>query len=282
MSLEPFFITGYSAGLMTNKKPFLLPDRAWSQLNNAYTWRDRVKKREGLKFLGRLRRAFNDVNVGFNPGGTATGNILTVSGYPINITNAVNAVVTTFVAHHLSNGDIVIFSDVNGMTQINGLAGIVTVLTSTTFSVNIDSTLFGVYTSGGFFFSNHSLVAFEPNAELEPGSIVYTIHDGPDIVFTDQGDGTLTSPTAGNSGHVNYVTGDLTITTTAAPATLASASFAYFPSLPVMGIPQREIAAINDEQTIWFDEVYAYVWNGSSFNEFIPGTTWNSSDSDFF
>ena len=49
-----------------------------------------------------------------------------------------------------------------------------------------------------------------------------------------------------------------------------------------MGITQLEQPQINDETTIWFDEKYAYVWNGSAFDEFIPGTTWASTDSDFF
>lgn len=56
--LQPFYISGYNeqSGLETDKKPFLLPDQAFALLENAYVWRERVKKRLGNKFLGRLRR----------------------------------------------------------------------------------------------------------------------------------------------------------------------------------------------------------------------------------
>ena len=39
---------------------------------------------------------------------------------------------------------------------------------------------------------------------------------------------------------------------------------------------------MNQQQTIWFDTTYAYIWSGTQFQEFIPGTTWASTDSDFF
>lgn len=118
----------------------------------------------------------------------------------------------------------------------------------------------------------------EPNAEINPGSVEITVGA---IVFTDQGDGTLTSVTVGNSGRINYVSGDVTLTHTAVVAA-ATIDFGYYPSFPAMGISLREIANINDEQTIFFDTKYAYIWNGSSFQEFISGTTWAGTNSDFF
>lgn len=63
----------------------------------------------------------------------------------------------------------------------------------------------------------------------------------------------------------------------------------YFPGLPVMGIRTRELQNSANDQTIFFDQDYAYVFNGTSmqFQEFIPGTTWNAaglgvSGTDFF
>jgi uncharacterized phage protein (TIGR02218 family) len=64
------------------------------------------------------------------------------------ITKAASAVVTiganTYVA-----GEIVSFSGVSGMTQINGLNGTVTGVGATTITVNINSSGFSTYTSGG-------------------------------------------------------------------------------------------------------------------------------------
>ncbi len=77
----------------------------------------------------------------------------------------------------------------------------------------------------------------EPNAQIEAGSVIITIA-GP-IVYTDQGDGTLTSPTGGNSGTINYATGSVTLITTAVAGTAATITFNYFPSLPAMGLRGR-------------------------------------------
>lgn len=68
-----------------------------------------------------------------------------------NITQAVSAVVT-INAHGIpagATGVMVWFNEVAGMTEINGLTGTVTVLSANTFSVNIDSTGFTPYASGG-------------------------------------------------------------------------------------------------------------------------------------
>lgn len=120
------------------------------------------------------------------------------------------------------------------------------------------------------------LAAAEANKELVPGTLVITIA-GP-IVFTDQGDGTLTSATPGNSGTVNYISGDVVLTHTAGAGVATTAVFSYYPALPVMGIRTREVQNSLDDQTVFFDQVYAYIFNGTTnqFEEFIPGTTWNA------
>lgn len=208
MGLQPIFIAGYNSGLTKNKKPFLLTDDAFETLDNAYVYRERVVKKDGNTFVGRLRRAFSG-SLGLSIAGT----------WPI---------------------------------------------------LNIYSTFVPP-------------IVPEATAEIQPGSVIITIQTGgPGIVFTDQGDGTLTGSVAGNSGTINYLNGDIVLTNTAPANTPTIVTFGYFPSLPVMGLPQREIPAINAEQTIEFDTTYAYIYNGTNFQEFIPGTTWSGTDSDFF
>ena len=68
--LQPFTIAGYPFGLTKDKKSFLIHDKAFSVLNNAYVYRERVVKREGLELVGRLRRALNVqplMNTGASP-----------------------------------------------------------------------------------------------------------------------------------------------------------------------------------------------------------------------
>ena len=69
---------------------------------------------------------------------------MTITG----ITQAAAAIVTVG-AHDAKVGDRVYFSDVQGMTEINGLTGTVTAIGSISFSVDINSTGFTAYTSGG-------------------------------------------------------------------------------------------------------------------------------------
>lgn len=67
------------------------------------------------------------------------------------ITNANPCVVTTEIDHNLHNDDEATFFGIGGMTQLNGIQCFITVITPTSFSLNgIDSTAFGVYTSGGY------------------------------------------------------------------------------------------------------------------------------------
>jgi hypothetical protein len=211
--MQPIYISGYNKGLQNNKKPFLLPDEAFPNLQNAYVWRDRVKKREGLRLLGRLRR---------NLTGFAAGNYSTING-------------------------------------------------TNTFQIF------------------NTLSATEPHAEVVPGNIsniTITIGAPVNKTLTDTtGTGVMTLAGAGpiTAARINYATGTLTITATAAlgPAAV-TATISYYPSLPVMGIWQRERSVINDEETIFFDTKYAYRFSAGSFQEFITGTTWAGTDSDFF
>lgn len=78
---DKFFIAPYNenSGLQTNLKPWLIPDEAFSQLNNAYVFRGRVRKRFGSRWIGgnslvsRLR-----INVGTITAGTLAGDLITI------------------------------------------------------------------------------------------------------------------------------------------------------------------------------------------------------------
>jgi len=78
---DRFFIAPYdkSSGLQTNYWPWLIPDEAFSELNNAYVFRGRVRKRFGSRWIGndalssRLR-----VNLGPTTGASFTINIGTI------------------------------------------------------------------------------------------------------------------------------------------------------------------------------------------------------------
>lgn len=203
--MQSIDISGFKGGVnRKNKKPFLFLDDVFKNLENAYTWREEVKKREGLQFLGRFERALPNTELSV---------VVGASPWTFNIFSAAVPPIT------------------------------------------------------------------EPYKELDMISIEL---DGFSIKFGDQGNGILLSVTPGNFGTVDYVTGDVTLIHTAPVGSDAFAQINYFPSLPAMGIPTHELPGINDEQTLFFDQTYCYINVGGNFQEFIPGTTWDGSNSNFF
>lgn len=206
---SPTYIRGMTTGLVQNRQQFILPDDAYPLLQNAFVWREQIRRKQGCAFLdgelnkSRLRRIITSVSVGNTGASPWSFNIFTAS----------------------------------------------------------------------------STGASEPDKSLQPGSVIITIA-GPTI-FTDQGNGTLTSASPGNSGTINYSTGDVVLTHTAGIGVATTATFTYFPGLPVMGLRDRETNSVNKEVTIAFDTIYAYRYI-AGWQEFITGTTWTGSDSDFF
>ena len=75
-----------------------------------------------------------------------------VSSISASVTAATNAnpgAVTTGAAHGFTTGDQVQFSGVGGMTNINTGTYTITVTGGTTFTIGVDSTAYGIYTTGG-------------------------------------------------------------------------------------------------------------------------------------
>jgi len=108
---DRFFIAPYDteSGLQTNVKPWLIPDEAFSELNNAYVFRGRVRKRFGSRWLGdtslvsRLR-----FQVGVVAGGNISGNVRTIAvdaGMPTGIGQAFSALDVVFTVYNPAAGD---------------------------------------------------------------------------------------------------------------------------------------------------------------------------------
>lgn len=292
MSLQSIDLFGFNSGLQKNRKPFLLTEDAFVTLENAYVWRGEVKKREGMQLIGRYRRKFDDQSIG--NAGASRWDFNIYSSIPVPITpepNAqiepgsvriyINPTITTGAitgytnatdcefsapANGLTTGDIVTVSGVviepnTGLDMANNEWPNIEALANS-FKIGVDSHGWGTYASGGTW-TNYN--------------------EGAGVEFIDQGNGLLTTNTPGNIGYINYLTGDVFLTHTFAgnPTTI---DFAYFPGLPAMGIPLREVSGSDQEQTLWFDTKYCYYHDGSDFQEYLPleGATWDGTDSDFF
>lgn len=216
---KPLYISGPQTGLVQEREEFLLPPDAFPRLQNAYVFREKIVRKNGCRFIGRLRRAFVDAPF---------ANFFFTAAQTVN--------------------------------------------------VNLFS---------GFGFS----VLTQPNASLVPGTpdkpLIIKIGAPINQTLTDTtGTGVLTISGAGTviiSATINYVSWILTLTSNAAAAASpVTITYAYFPNLPVMGDLTYEQDNENSEVYIFFDTIYAYIFDSGFFREYISGTTWKGTDTDFF
>lgn len=80
------------------------------------------------------------------------GDITRLRASSLNVTGITNAnpgVVTTDLTHGFSNGQVIQINGANGITGINGVNLTVTVIDPNSFSIGINTTSFGAWTSGG-------------------------------------------------------------------------------------------------------------------------------------
>ena len=209
MAFQPLFITDFKDGVVKKRDQFLLPNDAFSELENAYIWRGRIKKKGGFYSLGLLQRSLVDQALGSATAGE--------------------------------------------------------------FSVDIIDHL-----------------TLEDTSRLIPGTITIIVDSGganeETFLEASTPDGTLVGSTGG-TGIINYQTSNITITSNATWTTEAViATFRYAPSLPLMGLTNRELVEINAEDLLAFDTKYAYRFSNSSdrFEELTPGTTWQGDNDHFF
>lgn len=81
-------IANFTTGFETDKAPFLINNDAFPEINNAFVWRDRVKKKRGSSLLGRLQRNFTAMATGQTTDGAGafTGNLIAILGLEANST----------------------------------------------------------------------------------------------------------------------------------------------------------------------------------------------------
>ncbi len=72
MTYQPFYISSFESesGLDQYYESFLIPEKAFPTLEDAYCWRGRVRRRQGFNLLGRLRRFLEDYSLPNTPVGS--------------------------------------------------------------------------------------------------------------------------------------------------------------------------------------------------------------------
>src|SRR6185437_2910087 len=286
---SPLKVTGMSVGLVQEREEFILPNDAYPVLENAFVWRERIKRKRGTELLGRLQRVFTTLAIGNFSGGVQpsfTGNLYTIAGIipEANASISIGSVSITsafgFVWKDFNLDGRLVTTTSSPVTGYNSTISAIVIGATTTLTItnanalNPNDIVYITGVSGTTELNNNywTVITSTPTTVTINASTSNTYINGGTLLF---------SP-----GTINYINGDISLVVNIAFAgsALTAASFAYNPNLPVMGLRSRELNNINNEETVAFDEVYAYVFDfaADGWKEFLPGTIWTGDDSDFF
>lgn len=267
---EKLVIGPFNKGLRNDRPAFMIDNDSFPTLINAYQWRGRVKRKRGTEQLGRLTRLLETEQVTITGASPWTFNLYTVFGItpetnatikPGSVEIFINPVAFTgnlIIPGYTRASDCEIFVDTiaglrthdevtvaaatvipnSGPNLVNGTWKNVEVINAnTSFKIHVDSRGWGKWLAGGTW-----------------------TKIGGNIIFLDQGDGTLTSTTLPlqNNGIINYLTGEVTLNHTAGVGVAVDITFEYFPMLPVMGLEDFNYNSDQFPGTIGFDTTYAY------------------------
>jgi len=268
MPLKSFLIGPVEEGKQDSVEPFYLPEDAYFELEDVYVWRGRVRKRFGYSLIGsndlnsRLRINLGDTDGSGNISISVPGSIFKIGQmfsvgeevFTVNnlglsvavtaITKANPGEVTTGSDHGFATNDIVYIDKVVGMTEVNQLFFTITVTSTTTFTLGVDTTAFGTYISGG------------------------KVNQGVSTLSTGSGNGIIAANNGGIAGiQINGSTAD-------------TPCF-FYPAEPVMGLRLRESKDVNNEGVIAFDTQFSYIRFQGGWGR-LGSDVWTGTDSQFF
>lgn len=167
MSYDPTLIAPYKSGLKKYYKPFLEGNDAFEELDNCYSSRGVIKKREGSTIIARVPRwrAITAITNASPPVVTAAAhnlndgdmvsldNVVMTNGTISGVTVGSPTVVTVAGAPGISVGQFVVLNGVVGIsilgsdTPFNGTSFAVTAVGANTITLSV--TTIGAYVSGG-------------------------------------------------------------------------------------------------------------------------------------
>ena len=262
--MDRFLIAPFQSGLETDLKPWLIPDDAFAEMNNAYVFRGRIRKRFGSDYTGsggasgsraRLLLPSTRVSVGTTNG---SGNLSgTVSGG------------VGLIGQKFSIG-----GEVFTCVRLGTPGVLATTGTSTTHTFDTSTGAF-VFTgaainSSVYFYVDgcgHSVSLAGVITGVLPGLIFkagqqFMIQQQILTVVSTGAPAVLLS-TGTYSGLLDTSTGFYSIsgyTESPSPAVY------FYPAEPITGLTQYEKGAANDHQSFAFDTQFVYKYSGGAWN----------------
>lgn len=124
----PLYISGNQTGLVQNRQNFLIPNDAYPTLENAYIFREQIRRKQAYQLLGRLRRVLTGQALGNLTAGSFSGNIISILSLGSSSEIQVGSVVLSDGANTFTdNSHGVLVGAPAGSGTINYVTGAVTI-----------------------------------------------------------------------------------------------------------------------------------------------------------
>lgn len=260
----PVLIAPFQTGLDTDVSPWLAPLDSFRKLNNFHVKHGYIEKRAG-------RRKF--AYMAHNRGTLITG-----------ITNANPAVVTS-ASHGIANGQQVLISGVQGMTEVNGNTYTAANVTANTLELSgTDSTAFGTYTSGGGI-CVYPAGTITGITQANPAVVTASnnFQNGDEIIITNVSGMTEVNGLIFTVANATATDFELSgIDSTGYTAYSAGGNANYFTADRIMGI-YRYFSPDGTKKTLAFDTTNAAIYDGTNdrFNPLDANDIMSGSDTDY-
>ena len=296
MAFDRFLIAPMSESIRTDLKPWLIPDEAFQEMNNAYTWRGRIKKRPGGRYTGngwtvpetaqlfsRLGINLHNITpvalaggagVGITSGvGAATGtvpNLVYKIGQKFSIAGVMFTVTTAGAAQPMVRtpvgGTIHTYGTTNGVYNFTGEA-----INTQIYFYPMGN--FGTgQTDGAGLVDGYIPGNIKKIGQMfSIGDTMFTIYDitpGHTTMYRTDG---LADPAWFDSATGQYHIENADKVT----------DVYFYPGEPVMMLDQYQLGPINDQRTLACDTQFVYFYNGNFWDNFDIAV-FHGTNSDFF
>ena len=279
MSAEPTTINKFETGLVLYQPQQILNDDAFPVSFNIFTYLNTEKRRGAWQLIGRLSRTLTAASLGNSSASPWTFNIytlLSITGEPNaaidvgSVSISIATVPEKFV--DLGNG---LFAFQGAITAIpnSGIGGPTVITVNNNFNPGDSVLIQGV---GGMTQINSSI----PYVLSAANSTSITIPVDSSTYGTYTSGGTATDITI-NAGSINYATGNVILNNPDGGGNAATITFTYYPSLPGMGIFDRNTNTTPAINNIFMDTKYTYQYVSGGFVQFPANITWSLLDYQF-